>query len=54
MEYNYGLADVISGKDSLKTENMIDFPPVTWIYLGAALFLAIVGSQIVVHAIFKK
>jgi len=53
-DYNNGVFDVIAGKDSLKTENLVSVPPVTFIYFGVALFFGIVASQVVLRAIFPK
>ena len=52
--YNNGIFDVVAGKETLKTENMVSVPPVTFIYLGVSLFFGIVASQLVIRALFGK
>lgn len=46
--------DKIIGEEGVKTDLQISLPPSTYVYLGAALFIGIVGAQIVTKVIFKK
>ena len=52
--YNNSVLDNIIGAEGLKTDNQISLPPVTFIYMGVALFVGIVASQIVIRAILGK
>jgi hypothetical protein len=45
--------DNLIGEQGVKTDVQISLPPSAYIYLGAALFIGIVASQIVVKAIVK-
>lgn len=53
-KYRNSVLDDLVGKEGLKTDVQISLPPVTFIYLGVALFIGMVASQIVVNAIIKK
>jgi hypothetical protein len=51
---NATVLDNLVGTQGLKTDVQISLPPVTWLYFGAALFIGIVASQVVIRAILGK
>ena len=48
-----GYLDKIIGDEGVKTDIQLSVPPSAFVYMGVALFVGIVASQVVVRALIK-